>query len=332
MNCNHIFAIFPYLKTVADVQVRGLRWRSSRSGNDVPLDLQRSLSTILDMFFLQDEVQLQDMLYACYPLPASKEDEHRLSRLLRETQLLISYIYCVPHRSGGVFLPAESCTMFTFSPGDSMAWPGLVPTSLVWIDNYNDDRVRRIDGRTLPKDDMIPGFAVQRNTDVRFWAAEGTRIFPELPLIPLNYSQELSGNLYTFLSHSRNWAFANLFASTCDFEVTETHERVFVSLEWYLRRCRRAASRSESLISLSIALESLLRVRSGKELTERFKDAVVTLLGPVPRLDSWLDQFYTARSKAVHEGLPHNLMFYAVDRDSLKKPHHPTRAWCNTAH
>ena len=76
-----------------------------------------------------------------------------------------------------------------------------------------------------------------------------------------------------------------------------------------LKKLRGAISESEALVHLAIALESLLKVPSGERLTERFKDAVLTLVGPIPRLDSWLDQFYTARSKAVHEGVPHELMF-----------------------
>ena len=72
-------------------------------------------------------------------------------------------------------------------------------------------------------------------------------------------------------------------------------------------------------MDLAIALESMLGLRSGDGVTERFTDAVLTLLGQVPRLDSWLKQFYTARSKAVHEGMPHDTVFYATNSEDMKK-------------
>jgi hypothetical protein len=136
----------------------------------------------------------------------------------------------------------------------------------------------------------------------------------------LNISQELSANVKMFLSHPPNWAIARLYDTPYDFDdVPNVQNRVFVGLEWYLRSCRGAICETEALVDVAIALESLLRVRRAEAITERFKDAVLTLMGPIPRLDSWLEQFYLARSKAVHEGVPHDLMFYAVDRKLLKK-------------
>lgn len=45
---------------------------------------------------------------------------------------------------------------------------------------------------------------------------------------------------------------------------------------------------------------------------------MLTLLGPVPRLENWVDQFYTARSDAVHEGVPSDFMFYPLLKESPK--------------
>src|SRR5207244_3748431 len=59
--------------------------------------------------------------------------------------------------------------------------------------------------------------------------------------------------------------------------------------------------------------ESLLNLKQGDE-SKKFQETVQSLLGSVPRLDSWLEQFYRARSKIVHEGIWTHLMFYPVDR------------------
>jgi hypothetical protein len=194
----------------------------------------------------------------------------------------------------------------------------MVVTSLVWQGESYDERIKRIDSRKIPTTELVPGYVAIRNRTTQFWVAEGSRIFPELPHITLNFSQDLFDNLQELSSHAHNWALAWLYASRHD-ESPEIRTRVFVSLEWYLRSCRESIVETEALADLAIALESLLRIRHGEGLTERFKDAVLTLLGPVPRLDSWLDQFYTARSKAVHEGTAPDLLFYPLEKDLLKK-------------
>jgi hypothetical protein len=92
----------------------------------------------------------------------------------------------------------------------------------------------------------------------------------------------------------------------------------FVSIDWYMRSCRDSLLEAEAIVHLAIALESLLHVRSGEGIRERLKDAMLTLLGPVPRLENWVDQFYTARSDAVHEGMPSDFMFYPLLKESPK--------------
>jgi hypothetical protein len=74
-------------------------------------------------------------------------------------------------------------------------------------------------------------------------------------------------------------------------------------------------------VSLAIALETLLALEKGDRLTARFKEAVTTLVGPVPRLDEWLNQFYDARSGAVHEGEPESLNFLIPGPQKRSFPH-----------
>lgn len=66
---------------------------------------------------------------------------------------------------------------------------------------------------------------------------------------------------------------------------------------------------SEALINLAIAFESLLDLDRSDKLTARFKEAVGLLAGDIDRLDSWLTQFYDARSEIVHKGRSSRLMF-----------------------
>jgi hypothetical protein len=90
-------------------------------------------------------------------------------------------------------------------------------------------------------------------------------------------------------------------------------QRILTALTWYNRSIAINIDESVALVNLAIAFESLLALEQGEQLTTRFKDAVTLLVGDVPRLDSWLFQFYKARSDIVHKGTSTSLMFVATD-------------------
>jgi len=62
-------------------------------------------------------------------------------------------------------------------------------------------------------------------------------------------------------------------------------------------------------------------LEKGERLTDRFKEAVTTLVGPVPRLNEWVDQFYSARSTTAHQGRPNQLWFVAPITKKDTIPH-----------
>jgi hypothetical protein len=312
-----IFAFFPYLITRERVGIRGIEFRSNQDIADLPADVQEHLITLSQMFFLEDGVRIEQMTCTYLELPSDKGEQEDALRRLHEARLLVGYLYSHPLPSGGVFLPFENSTHFVFRLGNTACNPGMVVTSLVWQGPHHGKRVKQVDAREIPSTDLTPGYTGTRNQTIQLWVAKGSRIFPELPHITLNYSQDLSINLQMFLSRPFHWALEYLYIAPHDYP-QGLRSRVFVSLGWYMKGCRASFVEAEELVHLAIALESLLRLRSGEGVTERFKDAVLTLLGPVPRLDIWLDQFYTARSKAVHEGFPSDLNFYPIDKDSLK--------------
>jgi hypothetical protein len=88
--------------------------------------------------------------------------------------------------------------------------------------------------------------------------------------------------------------------------------RILTALAWYNRSTGVDIEESVALVNLAIAFESLLGLKAGEKVTERFMEAVNLLVGDVPRLDSWLTQFYRTRSQIVHEGQSSNLMFIAT--------------------
>lgn len=311
----YLYAVYPYLKTRGRLRLRGVEYRSCEDLDDVEPVAREHLERLCSMFFLEDGVQIRRMTCACIPTGGDRSQLRDALTSVYQAQLLVGYLYSSPHPSGGVFLPAECSTLFTFRPG-------RVPDSLVWHEVGDGEGIAILREPKTSDTGFIEGYEGRRNDAAHLWVAEGSRIYPELPHQTLNHSQSLADNVHQFLERDANWAFRRLYLGERFQQTTgPISDRIVSALEWYLRSCRDAISESEALVHLAIALESLLRIPSGERLTERFKDAVITLVGPVPRLDSWLDQFYTARSKAVHEGVPHELMFFAVDQDQLRKKH-----------
>jgi len=86
-------------------------------------------------------------------------------------------------------------------------------------------------------------------------------------------------------------------------------DRIFVALKWYNRSNSINVSDETALLHLAIAFESLLSLEQAPQITQRFKESVRLLVGPVPKLESWADQFYDARSRIVHEGSGTDLVF-----------------------
>lgn len=312
------FAFLPYLVTRKRVRIRGIEFRSNHDIADMPEDVQSHVKTLSEMFFADNVFRIEEMTFAFFEISSDSIEAEKLLRRLDEAHLLIGYLYASPHPSGGSFLPSETCSLFLFRIGEQYGPEGKVISSLVWHKLDDSNRVTNIDGKVIPTDDLVPGYFGTRNRTVPIWATNGFRIYPELPNIILNLNQDLSWNLQSSLSQAHQWAIAHLYQSDEEFR-DETRHRIFASLEWYMKSCRESIEETEALVNLAIALESLLRLRSGEGVTDRFKDAVLTLLGPVPRLDTWLDQFYAARSKAVHEGIASDLNFYPFEKDLHKK-------------
>jgi len=307
-----LFAVLPYLRTESRVRIRGIEFRSNRDLADVPTDVQGHLSTLCDMFFLGSDARIRDMTCAYIRAHDRSGKGDKQVRSLYEAQLLIAYLYTSPQPTGGVFLGFEHASMFVFRQRDVspfLVWPGR-----------SDERVEYLAPVEPELPDLIPGYEGIRNRSSWLWTAPGSRIYPELPHVTLNLSQYLKANLRQLLTWEYNWSLRRLYLSDEDFDhVPGARERIFTSLDWYVRSCRDSISPAEAIVNLCTAMEALLKLSDDDRSSDGFKAAVLTILGPVPRLDWWLDQFYAARCKAVHEGVITELAFYPADRRTLKK-------------
>lgn len=301
---DYTFAFFPYLKTSESVHYRSLTIRSSDNPTDLPPDAIRHLEMISTMFFLRDHLRIQKMSYA-FNAPSEEFSASEFTRQLLEFQALVCFIYSTPHPTfGDPFLRYEHASLYQFQPKQVSKY--------LLVNDHNveillEDQQLRFDSR-----DEIEGYEGRLNKKSYFWAARGSRIFPPAVSLWLNISQDLSVDFNYRLPQSRRYEPVVEYFATRE-ENDSLGERILTALTWYNRSIGIVIDEDVALVNLAIAFESLLGLETGDKVTDRFKEAVSLLVGDVPRLDSWLTQFYKARSQIVHEGRSASLMFVATD-------------------
>ena len=161
----------------------------------------------------------------------------------------------------------------------------------------------------------VPGYHGLYNFRHHFWAVKGSRIFGPIPHVTLNISQNLSVDVGERRTGRPEY---DLVPGLLVHPDTEVSQRVLTAIDWYNRANSSAADEEVALVHLAIAFEALLALPEGKGVTDRFREAVNLLSGRVPRLDTWLDQFYRARSQIVHQGRTSNLRFAVGDSRGSK--------------
>ena len=298
-----LYCVLPYLRTHERVVLRGVVFQPSNNLANLPPTAQEHLTTLVQMFYLPSGTPVTNPICAFIPEPKDDASLREAENKLRQAHHFITYLYTAPHPSGGTFLHAENCSLFVFLWKEKSVPPSLL------LGSPGEES-------TLDQGKLADGFHGWRNWRTRMWVHKGSTISPEVPQVVENVSQDLFFNAQEFLSDHRNWALAEFYQGGDGTVPREIRQRVSVAMDWYLNSCRSDVSGAEAILYLSIALESLLKLEPGKDLTERFMLAVHTLLGPVDRLEWWLRQFYNAHSKTVHEGAPATLAFLPVEKVS----------------
>jgi hypothetical protein len=308
------FVILPYLRTSGPVHIRGIGFRSSSELQALPPDSRRHLETLFEMFFVRDNLRITEMTYACLEPPDDEQIRHQMHRRLHEAHTLIGYMYGERIISRIPKLGSELASMYWM-------WPDTVKTiSAGWgldrLENATEDSLAEDYG--VSGDENVYGYFGVLNFNWTFEVVPGSRLYPPVPDLfgPGSY-QDLSRDLEAFSRDFAHWAWEPLVEGE-DIKVPELENRVFTALEWYNRSNQQEIEDESALVYLAIAFESLLQLEQRESLSQRFKETVMTLLGASPRLDSWLEQFYTARSKIVHEGTWPHLGFYAVERKHFR--------------
>jgi len=257
------------------------------------------------MFFLKDELRIKQMSYAYFNVEDEK-DFDQLKKRLSEVHHLLAYFYSSPHPTLlDPFLKKEHANLYIFTPEP-------VSQYLIYPEDRNLECVAS--EYPYPRPDArheMPGYIGTLNNESIIWVTKGSRIYPPSGHFWLNLSQDLYPDFLNGSSSSQGggvWSLVN----SGDRRLGTIEDRIFVALKWYNRSNAIDIGDEAALLHLAVAFESLLSLEQAPQVTQRFKESVRLLVGPVPKLENWADQFYNARSRIVHEGNAADLVFYAT--------------------
>jgi hypothetical protein len=280
-------AVFPYLKTSRPVQFGPYLFGSTDDLEGLSKAQATAVAEVTAMLYTQNSARVLSASYAVIP-QIHVSGIFRIPEALKRVHSLIAYLYGTPNdQFGDPFLGYECATLLVFTPS-------RVSRFLVESEHHT------ILDEPIPiawDNDLAPGYDGMLNFIEHFWVVKGSRVYPPVPHITLNISQDLASDCGEFLQGGTGYELARLLTDDARY----IGERLFTALSWYNATNRAEVSESEALVDLAIAFESLLDLPSG-EKTDRFVDSVSLLLGRVPRLTDWVRQFYDARSRVAHEG------------------------------
>jgi len=239
------------------------------------------------MLYTQNNARVRSASYAVIP-QIHVAGLFQIPETLKRVHCLVAYLYGTPNdQFGDPFLGYECATLLVFTPD-------RVSRFLIESEHHTVlDQPIAIGW----DNDFAPGYDGMRNFMEHFWAVKGSRVYPPVPHITLNISQDLAADSGQFCQEGTGYELVRLLTDDARYIA----ERLFTALRWYNATNRAEVSESEALVNLAIAFESLLDLPTG-EKTDRFIDSVSLLLGRVPRLKDWVRQFYDARSRVAHEG------------------------------
>jgi len=121
----------------------------------------------------------------------------------------------------------------------------------------------------------------------------------------LNIAQDLAHDLASAFTQAPQH---HLLPELLRYPDTPVAQRVLTALRWHNRANAAGNSDDCAVLDLAVAFEALLALPKDAK-TDRFVDAIALLLGRVPRLNLWAEQFYAARSDVAHEGRADHLRF-----------------------
>lgn len=305
------FVFFPYLKTSKAVTFLGVTLYPFENLSNLPPDLLKPIKSIGECFYMTDNYQIKNMAVATikerYDLAdfGFNQKLHKSYLKIMQIQELFLYIYSNLHPTFlDPFLDRALCNVFVFRNEPDV------------VDLYSsNDNLRYTGEKKLTKQSFKNGFSGLLNGKNYISLTKNNKIYPPTCTFNQNYSQDLA-LLKVGITEDSEFNFIN---NDSKLSLIMNNTRLLKSMQWYNRSNNKSLSNEEQLINLSIAFEGLLDLERAKGITNRFKDAILIVLGNNKKLESWADQFYLARSEIVHRGSASELFYDTSPKQNTMK-------------
>jgi hypothetical protein len=306
---NFSITILPYLKTSSPVSIGGIEFRSTDDTSGLPSAVSTFLRQLAPMIFLKDDFRVASASYAVLPYIDLDEIGESLDSLQRVISV-IAYCYAAPHPTlDHTFLKAEHATCI-------VSTPSMVSLLDVQPQHHVTPKPTVVENVT----DKVSGLRCLSNFKHHFSVTAASRIYPPVPDMWLNISQDLAADFGQSFPASRSYG---AFLLLLHHPQNPIADRIFTAVKWFNLSNSMDSEPEAAIIHLAIAYETLLQVPEAERITDRSEritdrlaDSVSLLLGRIPRLDEWLRQFYIARCQIVHEGKADQIRFVAKERKS----------------
>jgi hypothetical protein len=308
------FVILPYATTRRSLTIRGLTLRSSEDLAGLDDDTTTHLRTLFRLFYLHETLRFKRMIYHYSPETASGGPS-AFHRKLWEVSTCLKYICTSPNPPR---FPAPTFAGLNDFPATEIAEMFLfTPTNLVTEFYLTFEPLENVEYAGSEPESSYQkilhgyvGIMVGRGNTFRIGPA--CKILP--PHFVLDNHRSFRYGLdvaafYDALTHGSKWAIKRFMDSDSK-ELTDLEKRILKALDWFNQSCEYAIHPFKSLVFLAIAFETLLNLKWEQKNTQRIKDVLITLLGAVDRLDTWIDQFFVARGGIVHTGEATHVLYY----------------------
>ncbi len=242
---------------------------------------------------MRDNYQIDKMTFCLICTDDSNDGVVILKETISEVQQILGYVYSSPHPTFlDSFIKYESATFYHVIPK-------MVSYFLVTQDFNVSNKGRSLKKILRNERGEVDGYSIDINENISMSAIDGCRVYPTPPHIILNISQDIAFDLNQFVEVYPIFKF--LFQKR-KLDNSRVENKIFNALKWYNRSNSMLNDSNETILKLAVAFETLLDLPNEPKLKDRFKDAVKVLVGPVNNLESWITQFYEARSEIVHSG------------------------------
>jgi Apea-like HEPN len=282
-------AVFPFLKTRDPISLGSFTFRSTDDTSGLDPEDTAHVREIADMLYLQDDLRIRSGAYTMLPALDLDKTEPAVTELER-IQAIVAFCYSHPHPTfGKPYFSFEQASVAIFSPE---------PVSIFLV--RPEHHVTPTGQEPKLKQDewhRVAGYYGRYNFRHSLWVVKNSRLYPPVPHIVLNHSQDLAYDLSRYFESPRY----HLLPALLSERKSATAERVLKAIGWFNRANTLHGDDHSTILDLSVAFETLLALPKDAK-TDRFVDAVSLLLGRVERLDTWAEQFYKARSEVAHEG------------------------------